>query len=155
MTTFRAHYEFRHPDFDQVLMTTLPVVGSDASGEGDRGRMLVLQETGEVVPFGVVLEEANTHMRLQPMFVETLDPPIPATPGWVADIAVEGIEGQPGRTIGAFPVLAWVTSYAASDSPPGGHSIVLVPEDSEHAEAGPVRTTDLPGVARYRRTDDP
>lgn len=83
--------------------------------------------------------------------------PIPAQPGWVAEVWVHPFDQAP-KLLGVYPVLAWEPEpQTTSDDYPQGHAVLLISDrdDELGSHAGPVSTRDLPGQARYRREDAP
>lgn len=131
----------------------LPVVGlTDVFTEGPRRALVLNPETGEVHPFGEDIPYVGGEV-LTPGYVRPIRTPLPAAEQWLAELWSIGYDAT---YIGTFPVLAWEPGdQSDADVPPGGDAIVLITEPNEYADPGPVSTRLLPGLARYRRADQP
>lgn len=140
-------------DEDGRELVELPVVGLTDVLEGDPRRLTVINtETGEAHPFGERIPWIP-EQELIPVCVCHVPRPIEAEAGWLAEVWTIG---QDAGYIGTFPVLAWEPADRTSpELLPNGEAIVLVTDENEYAEAGPVSTRLLPGAARYRRLDEP
>ena len=130
----------------------LPIVGlTDVFTDGPRRLLVLNPETGEVHPFGEDIPYVGS--LLTAGYVRPVRPPVPADGLWLAEVWTVGCDAT---YIGTFPVLAWEPGDQTDpDVAPGGDAVVLITEPTEHAEPGPVSTRLLPGLARYRRADQP
>ncbi len=151
MSRLVAFYELLEED--SRVLVELPVVGLSDVLDGTPRRITVLNpETGEIHPFGEEIPWIRGEV-LTPGFVRPAPIHVPASPGWLAEIWTIG---QDETYIGTFPVLAWEPGDQSDpDWPPGGEAVVLITEETEHARPGPLSTRLLPGMARYRRLDEP
>ncbi len=154
-----ATYEFIDKDGNPAGMVRLPVVGyaqPDAGGK-ERPRVLLLSgDDPHLVDFHPDSTLETQYGTLEALLIDAVADPIPAQPGWVAEIWVEPLGGPPER-LGAYPVIAWEPEPNTSfDDGPEGHAVLLVPqrEDRIGSHSGPVSTRDLPGVVRYRREEE-
>ena len=131
----------------------LPIVGlTDVFTDGPRRLLVLNPETGEVHPFGEDIPYVGGNL-LTAGYVRPIRAPVPADGQWLAEMWTVGCDAT---YIGTFPVLAWEPGDQTDpDVAPGGDAVVLITEPTEHAEPGPVSTRLLPGLARYRRADQP
>ena len=94
---------------------------------------------------------------LDALVIDVAADPIPAPPGWVAELWVRRTSEEP-ELLGVYPVLAWEPKPNTSfNDAPQGHAVLLIPDRDERLDshAGPISTRDPPGAARYRREDAP
>lgn len=118
------------------------------------GAAPALRQIGSLVNQLLIPELVN---RLEPLAIDAVADPIPAHPGWVAELWVNPTAEQP-TLLGVYPVLAWEPEPQTSiDDYPQGHAMLLVPDrdDDLGSHSGPISTRDLPGQALYRREDAP
>lgn len=154
-----ATYEMVDRDEKHVGTVRLPVVGfSEPDLEGrERPRVLLLSgDDPYIVDFHPESSIETPYGTLQAFVVDAVADPIPAQPGWVAEMWVGLIGSDEPRRLGTYPVLAWEPEPQTSwDDYPEGHAVLLVPDrdDEIGSHSGPVSTRDLPGQARYRRED--
>jgi hypothetical protein len=154
-----ASYEFIDKNGDAAGMVRLPVVGYSTPDEEGRERPRVLLLSGDdpyLVDFHPDSTIETQYGTLEALLIDSVADPIPAQPGWVAELWIGLIGGEEPELLGAYPVLAWEPEPQTSfDDYPEGHAIVLVPDRDDRlgSHSGPVSTRDLPGQARYRRED--
>jgi hypothetical protein len=154
-----ATYEFIDKDGTPAGMVRLPVVDyAQPDSEGrERPRILLLSDDNPyLVDFHPDSTLETKYGTLEALLIDAVADPIPAQPGWVAEISIEPLDESPER-LGAYPVLAWETEPNTSlDDGPQGHAVLLIPnrDDRLGSHSGPVSTRDLPGVVRYRREDE-
>lgn len=156
-----ASYAFIDKNGDHAGMVRLPVVGfaePDAEGR-ERPRVLLLSgDDPYLVDFHPDSTLPTQYGRLEALLIDAIMDPVPAQPGWVAELWIGLIGGEEPELLGVYPVLAWEPEPQTSfDDYPQGHAILLVPDRDERlgSHSGPVSTRDLPGPARYRREDAP
>ncbi len=154
-----ATYEFIDKDGHPAGMVRLPVVDYSRPDADGRERPRVLLLSGDD-PYLVDFHPDSTiemqYGRLEALLIDAVADPIPAQPGWVAEISIEPLDAAPER-LGVYPVLAWESEPNTSlDDGPQGHAVLLIPERDNRLDShsGPVSTRDLPGVVRYRREDE-
>lgn len=151
-----ATYEFIDKDGNPAGMVRLPVVDYARPDSGGRERPRVLLLSGDdpyLVDFHPDSTIETQYGRLEALLIDAVGDPIPAQPGWIAEIWIEPLDGPPER-LGVCPVLAWEPEPSTSlDDGPQGHAVLLIPrrDDRLSSHSGPVSTRDLPGVVRYRR----
>lgn len=155
-----ATYEFIDKDGRAAGTVRLPVVGyTEPDSEGrERPRVLLLSgDDPHLVDFRPDSTVETQYGCLEALLIDAVADPIPAQPGWVAELWIGELVGK-AELLGVYPVLAWEPEPNTSlDDYPEGHSILLIPEREERlgSHSGPVSTRDLPGAARYRREDAP
>lgn len=151
MSHLVAFYELLEDDHRSLV--ELPIVGlTDVLDGGPRRVMVINPETGVAHPFGEEIPWCRGEF-LTPGFVRRAPTLFHAAPGWLAEIWTIG---RDETYIGTYPVLAWEPGHQIdSDCPPNGDAVVLIPEGTAYADPGPMSTRLLPGVARYRRADQP
>lgn len=154
-----ATYEFIGKDGNPAGMVRLPVVDYAQPDSDGRERPRVLLLSGDdpyLVDFHPDSTIETQHGRLEALLIDAVADPIPAQPGWVAEIWIEPLDASPER-LGVYPVLAWEPEPNTSfDDGPQGHAVLLLPQRDDRlgSHSGPVSTRDLPGVVRYRRDDE-
>jgi len=154
-----ATYEMVDGEEKHLGTVRLPVIGFSKPDEEGRERPRVLLLTGDdpyVVDFHPESSVETPYGTLQAFVVDAVSDPIPAEPGWVAEMWVGRIGPDQPHRLGTYPVLAWEPEPQTSwDDYPQGHAVLLVSErdDEIGSHSGPVSTRDLPGEARYRRED--
>lgn len=152
-----ATYELVDRDGKSLgAMAELPVVSlPEPSADGKLVPATVIEpERGAVVPFGTGIEHPSGV--LEPLFLTAVPEPIAAEPGWVAEVWTMGFSNEPAEEVGTFDVLSWEEAMPLSpELPTEGSAIVLVREPGEWTSSGPMSTRLLPGLARYRRRDEP
>lgn len=153
-----ATYELIDKDGDAAGMVRLPVVGYAPPDSDGRERPRVLLLSGDdphLVDFHPDSTLETQYGNLEALLIDAVADPIPAQPGWVAEIWIEPLDKRPER-LGEYPVLAWEPEPSTSlDDFPQGHAVLLIPQRDDRlgSHSGPVSTRDLPGVVRYRRED--
>jgi hypothetical protein len=153
-----ASYEFIDKDGHPAGFVRLPVIGYAPAGEDGRERPRVLLISGDdphLVDFHPDSTIETQYGNLEALLIDAVMDPIPAQPGWVAELWVDPT-GRAPKLLGVYPVLAWEPEpHTAFDDYPEGHAVLLIPErdDNLGSHSGPVSTRDLPGRARYRRED--
>lgn len=153
-----ATYEFIDKDEHPAGMVRLPVVDYSQPDSDSRERPRVLLLSGDdpyLVDFHPDSSIETQYGRLEALLIDAVADPIPAQPGWVAEISIEPLDAAPER-LGSYPVLAWEPEPNTSfDDGPQGHAVLLIPQRDDRlgSHSGPVSTRDLPGVVRYRRED--
>lgn len=154
-----ATYEFIDKDGRAAGMVRLPVVDyaePDSDGK-ERPRVLLLSDDDPyLVDFHPDSTLETQYGTLEAVLIDAVADPIPAQPGWVAEISIEPLDEPPER-LGIYPVLAWEAEPNTSlDDGPQGHAVLLIPnrDDRLGSHSGPVSTRDLPGAVRYRREDE-
>lgn len=154
-----ATYEFIDKDGRAAGMVRLPVVDyaePDSDGK-ERPRVLLLSgDDPYLVDFHPDSTLETQYGTLEAVLIDAVADPIPAQPGWVAEVSIEPLDEPPER-LGVYPVLAWEPEPNTSlDDGPQGHAVLLIPnrDDRLGSHSGPVSTRDLPGVVRYRREDE-
>jgi|SRR5579884_1630571 len=154
-----ATYEMVDGEEHHVGTVRLPVVGFSGPDQEGRERPRVLLLTGDdpyIVDFHPESSIETPYGKLEAFVVDAVADPIPAQPGWVAEMWVGLIGSERPRRLGTYPVLAWEPEPQTSwDDYPQGHAVLLVADrdDEIGSHAGPVSTRDLPGEAHYRRED--
>jgi hypothetical protein len=154
-----ATYEFFDKDGHPAGTVRLPVVDYAQPDSGGRERPRVLLLSGDdphLVDFHPDSTIETQYGRLEALLIDTVADPIPAQPGWVAEISIEPLDAAPEQ-LGVYPVLAWEPEPNTSfEDGPQRHAVLLIPERDERlgSHSGPVSTRDLPGVVRYRRDDE-
>jgi hypothetical protein len=155
-----ASYEFIDKDGHPGGMIRLPVVGfAPPDGDGrERPRVLLLSgDDPYLVDFHPDSTIETQYGNLEALLIDAVADPIPAHPGWVAELWVNPTAEQP-TLLGVYPVLAWEPEPQTSiDDYPQGHAMLLIPDSDDDlgSHSGPISTRDLPGQARYRREDAP
>lgn len=155
-----ASYQFIDKEGRPGGMVRLPVVGYAPPGEDGRERPRVLLVSGDdpyLVDFHPDSTIETQYGNLEALLIDAVADPIPAQPGWVAELWIEPTAKQP-ELLGVYPVLAWEPEpQTSTDDYPQGHAVLLIPDrdDDIGSHSGPVSTRDLPGQARYRREDAP
>lgn len=155
-----ATYEFIDKDGHPAGTVRLPVVDCAQPDSDGRERPRVLLLSGDdpyLVDFHPDSTLETKHGTLEAVLIDAVADPIPAQPGWVAEISIESPDQQPER-LGVYPVLAWEPEPNTSfDDYPQGHAVLLIPrrDDRLGSHSGPVSTRDLPGVVHYRRDEAP
>ncbi len=156
-----ATYEMVDREDKHVGTVRLPVVGFSEPDKDGRERPRVLLLSGDdpyIVDFHPESSVETPYGTLQAFVVDAVSDPIPAQPGWVAEMWAGRIGPEEAQRLGTFPVLAWETEPQTSwDDYPQGHAVLLVSErdDEIGSHSGPISTRDLPGEARYRREEAP
>jgi hypothetical protein len=155
-----ATYQFIDKDGNPGAMVRLPVVGyapADAEGR-ERPRVLMLcGDDPHVVDFHPDSTIETRYGSFEAFVIDAVADPIPAQPGWVAEIWIEPGDKQ-RALLGTYPVLAWEPDPNTSfDDYPQGHAVLLIPQldDQVGSHSGPISTRDLPGAAYYRRESAP
>lgn len=155
-----ASYEYIDKEGRAAGMVRLPVVGYAPPDEEGRQRPHVLLLSGddpylvEFHPDSTVETQCGT---LEALLIDAVGDPIPAQPGWVAEIWIAPF-GEVPELVGTYPVLAWEPEPQTTfDDYPQGHAVLLIPDrdDNLGSHSGPVSTRDLPGQARYRAEEPP
>jgi|SRR5665213_2040966 len=155
-----ASYQFIDKDGRAGTLVRLPVVGYAPPAEDGRERPRVLLLSGDdphLIDFHPDSTVETRYGNLEALLIDAIADPIPAQPGWVAELWIEPTAKQP-ELLGAYPVLAWEPDPQTSfDDYPQGHAVLLIPDrdDDIGSHSGPVSTRDLPGQARYRRDPEP
>lgn len=155
-----ATYEYIDKEGRAAGMVRLPVVGYAPPDENGRERPRVLLLGGDdpyLVDFHPDSTLETQYGTLEALLIDAVDDPIPAPPGWIAEIWITRLDQDP-ELLGAYPVLAWEPEPQTSfDDHPRGHAVLLIPDrdDNLGSHSGPVSTRDLPGEARYRREGPP
>jgi hypothetical protein len=157
-----ATYECIDKDGRAAGAVRLPVVGYSAPDGDGRERPRVLLLSGDdpyLVDFHADSTIETQYGTLEALLIDAVANPIPAQPGWVAEIGINRPDQDP-EVLGVYPVLAWEPEpHTSFDDYPQGHAILLITErdDDVGSHSGPVSTRDLPGLVRYRRegTDRP
>lgn len=155
-----ATYEFIDKDGHAAGTVRLPVVGYASPDSEGRERPRVLLLSGDdpyLVDFHPDSTLETKYGKLEALLIDAVADPIPAQPGWVAELWVQRAREEP-ELLGVYPVLAWEPEPNASfDDAPQGHAVLLIPDRDERLDShsGPISTRDLPGAARYRRDDAP
>jgi hypothetical protein len=155
-----ATYEFIDEDGDAAGTVRLPVVGYAPPDDEGRERPRVLLLGGDdphIVDFHPDSTLETQYGTLEALLIDAIADPIPAQPGWVAELWIEAA-GEPAELLGVYPVLAWEPEPNTSfDDYPQGHAVLLIPQRDDRlgSHSGPISTRDLPGAARYRREDAP
>lgn len=155
-----ATYEFIDKDGHPAGTVRLPVVDYAQPDSDGRERPRVLLLSGDdpyLVDFHPDSTLETKYGTFEALLIDAVADPIPAQPGWVAEISIEPPDQQPER-LGVYPVLAWEPEPNTSfDDYPQGHAVLLIPrrDDRLGSHSGPVSTRDLPGVVRYRRDEAP
>lgn len=156
-----ANYEVIDSEGRPSGTVRLPVVGyssPDAEG-GERPRVLILAgDDPHVVDFDPDGTIATPYGTLEALYVDAVSDPVPAPPGWVAELWMSKFGEEAPELLGVYPVLAWEPEPTTTcDDAPQGHALLLVPErdDDLGSHSGPISTRDLAGVARFRREDSP
>jgi hypothetical protein len=156
-----ASYQFIDKDGDAAGLVRLPVVGYAAPDEEGRERPRVLLVSGDdpyLIDFHPDSTIETQYGTLEALLIDSVADPIPAQPGWVAELWIGLVGGVEPEQLGVYPVLAWEPEAQTSfDDYPEGHAILLVPDRDDRlgSHSGPISTRDLPGQARYRREDAP
>ena len=151
-----ATYEFIDKEGHPGGTVRLPVVDYAQPDSDGRERPRVLLLSGDdpyLVDFHPDSTIETQYGRLEALLIDAVADPIPAQPGWVAEISIEPFDKPPER-LGVYPVLAWEPEPNTSfDDGPEGHAVLLIPQRDDRlgSHSGPVSTRDLPGVVRYRR----
>ncbi len=154
-----ATYEFFDKDGHPAGTVRLPVVDYAQPDSDGRERPRVLLLSGDdpyLVDFHPDSTIETQYGRLEALLIDAVADPIPAQPGWVAEIWIEPLDAAPER-LGVYPVLAWEPEPNTSfDDGPQGHAVLLLPQRDDRlaSHSGPISTRDLPGVVRYRRDDE-
>jgi hypothetical protein len=155
-----ATYEFIDKDGHPAGTVRLPVVDyaqPDSDGR-ERPRVLLLSDDDpHLVDFHPDSTLETKYGTFEALLIDAVADPIPAQPGWVAEISIEPPDQQPER-LGVYPVLAWEPEPNTSfDDGPQGHAVLLIlqRDDRLGSHSGPVSTRDLQGVVRYRRDEAP
>lgn len=154
-----ATYEYIDKEGRAAGMVRLPVVGH-APDETGRAHPRVLLLSGDdpyLVDFHPDSTLETQYGTLEALLIDAVDDPIPAQPGWIAEIWIMRPDEDP-ELLGAYAVLAWEPEPQTSfDDYPTGHAVLLIPDrdDNVGSHAGPVSTRDLPGEVRYRREEPP
>ena len=155
-----ATYQFIDSEGRPGTMVRLPVVGyAPADGKGrERPRVLLLSgDDPHLVDFHPDSTIETQYGTLEALLVDAVADPIPAQPGWLAEIWIEPGDKQ-RELLGTYPVIAWEPEPNTSfDDYLQGHAVLLITERDDRlgSHAGPVSTRDLPGVASYRRENPP
>ncbi|MGH2712683.1 MAG: hypothetical protein ACRDM7_02135 [Thermoleophilaceae bacterium] len=153
-----ATYEFIDKEGRAAGTVRLPVVGYAAPDEDGRERARVLLLSGDdpyLVDFHPDSTVETQYGTLEALLIDAVADPIPAQPGWIAEIWINRPDADP-ELLGAYPVLAWEPEPQTSfDDYPQGHAVLLIPDrhDGVGSHSGPVSTRDLPGHVRYRREE--
>jgi hypothetical protein len=104
-----ATYEFIDKDGNPAGMVRLPVVDYAQPDSDGRGHPRVLLLSGDdpyLVDFHPDSTIETQYGRLEALLIDAVADPIPAQPGWVAEISIEPLDAAPER-LGVYPVLAW------------------------------------------------
>ena len=147
-----ATYEFFDKEGHPAGTVRLPVVDYAQPDSEGRERPRVLLLSGD----DPSLVDFHPDSTLEALLIDAVADPIPAQPGWVAEISIEPLD-EPQERLGIYPVLAWEPEPNTSfDDGPQGHAVLLIPQRDDRlgSHSGPVSTRDLPGVVRYRREDE-
>ncbi len=153
-----ASYQFIDKDGHAGGMVRLPVVAYAPPDEDGRERPRVLLLSGDdphLIDFHPDSTVETQYGNFEALLIDAVADPIPAQPGWVAELWIEPTAEQP-ELLGVYPVLAWEPDPQTSfDDYPQGHAVLLVSDrdDDIGSHSGPVSTRDLPGQARYRLSD--
>ncbi len=153
-----ATYEFIDKHGHAAGTVRLPVVGYTAPEKDGRERARVLLLSGDdpyLVDFHPDSTVETQYGTLEALLIDAVADPIPAQPGWIAEIWIDWPDKDPDL-LGTFPVLAWEPEPQTSvDDYPQGHAVLLIPDrdDDVRSHSGPVSTRDLPGQVRYRREE--
>lgn len=156
-----ASYEFIDKDGNPAGVVRLPVVGYAKPDQQGRERPRVLLLSGDdpyLVDFHPDRTIDTRYGTLEALLIDGIADPIPAQPGWVAELWVGMIGSFEPELLGVYQVLAWEPEPQTSvDDYPQGHAVLLVPDEDDRlgSHSGPVSTHDLPGQAHYRREDAP
>ncbi len=105
-----ATYELVDREEKYVGTVRLPVVGFSEPDKDGRERPRVLLLSGDdpyIVDFHPESSVETPYGTLQAFVIDAVSDPIPAQPGWVADMWAGRIGPEESRRLGTFPVLAW------------------------------------------------
>ena len=104
-----ASYQFIDKDGQAGAMVRLPVVGCAPPDEDGRERPRVLLLSGDdpyLIDFHPDSTVETQYGNLEALLIDAVADPIPAQPGWVAELWIEPAAKQP-ELLGVYPVLAW------------------------------------------------